>query len=68
MEIGGSDQISRTDENLNTDTHQAQPDQTWQPTEETERKIRPENVMKTLSKYNTIEAEKSVSETVSLVM
>ena len=63
MEIGCSDE---TEDNLNT--HQGQADSTLPPPEESDRKICRDDLIKTLSQYNQIEEEKTVSETVSQVM
>jgi len=49
-------------------THQGQADSTFQPSEESNRKIFREDLIQTLSQYNQIEEEKTVSETVSQVM
>ena len=70
MEIGCREHIGRgeTEEKLSTSTHLGQPDSASQPTEESDRMICQDNVMKALSKYNQIDEEKTVSETVSQVM
>ena len=72
MEIGcpDSDEVTRlqSEEDLNTNTQQGQPDFALQPPEETDRKICPDDLIRALSKYNTMEEEKSLSETVSHVM
>lgn len=68
MEIGFSDEISRTQTENNLNTHQGLPGSSLQQPEEANRKIGRDDLVKTLSKYNQIEEEKTLSETVSQVL